>query len=155
MREIRRIIFAAGNGISRAPMAAAILKSLLGDSPIEVLSRGIVVQFPEPLNQKAEAVLAANGLAPENFTSRQLKDEEITDRTVIFTMDAKQREDVISGWASASADNTFVLSSYVGEELETMDPYGGTVQTYGLCFEMLKGSLQKLVSMLNAQRESR
>ena len=55
MKQIKRIIYVAGSGTSRAPMAAAIIKSMLKDSDVDVLSRGIVVQFPEPLNQKAEA----------------------------------------------------------------------------------------------------
>lgn len=32
LSQVRRIIFAAGNGISRAPMAAGILSDLLGKS---------------------------------------------------------------------------------------------------------------------------
>lgn len=59
LSQVRRIIFVAGNGISRAPMAAGILSDLLGEEyPIEILARGLVVAFPEPLNQKTEAVLA-------------------------------------------------------------------------------------------------
>jgi protein-tyrosine phosphatase len=29
-----------------------------------------------------------------------------------------------------------------------MDPYGGTVQSYGLCFELIKTTIKKLVAML-------
>ena len=55
-----RIIFVAQSGTSREPMAAGIMKDLNEDSNLEILARGLVVQFPEPLNQKAEAVMISN-----------------------------------------------------------------------------------------------
>ena len=60
-----KIIFVAENGTCRAPMAAGILKDMLPGKQIEILPRGLVVLFPEPLNQKAEAVMISNGLPTE------------------------------------------------------------------------------------------
>jgi len=42
-----------------------------------------------------------------------------------------------------------VLTELVGEELEIMNPYGGTLQSYGLCFETLRQTIKKLVKLLN------
>ena len=47
-------------------------------------------------------------------------------------------------------EQVFVLSQYVGDELEILDPYGGTLQSYGLCYESLRATLKKLVRLLNA-----
>ena len=49
---------------------------------------------------------------------------------------------------SARGENVRVLSDYVGDQLEIMDPYGGTIQSYGLCFELIKTTIKKLVAML-------
>ena len=65
-----KIIFVAENGTCRAPMAAGILKDMLPGKQIEILPRGLVVLFPEPLNQKAEAVMISNGLPTEGYRSR-------------------------------------------------------------------------------------
>ena len=146
--NIDRIIFAAGNGITRAPMATALFKDICQGSKIDVRCRGIVVAFPEPLNQKAEAVMISNGFNWENYASKELADSEITDTTYIFVMSEKERRQVISRFAHATPENTFVLSDYVGDELEIMDPYGGSVQTYGICFELLRTSIEKLVGLL-------
>ena len=43
---------------ARAPMAKAILQSKELPWPMEIGSRGLVVLFPQPVNQKVEAVLA-------------------------------------------------------------------------------------------------
>ena len=59
-------------------MAAGILKEFTLKYPVEVLARGLVVLFPEPMNQKAEAVLISNGIETEGFVSQQLQEEDIT-----------------------------------------------------------------------------
>lgn len=145
MEKINRIIFAAGSGTTRAPMAAAIMENMRGDLPIEILARGIVVQFPEPLNQKAEAVLIGNGITLEGYAAKQISDEDITDATLIFTMDTAQRQRVIEECEKATEENTFVLSAFVGDELEILDPYGAPLQSYGLCYEVMKKSIEKVL----------
>ena len=117
MKEYNRIIFVGQSGSSRAPMAAGILKEFTLNHPIEILARGMVVLFPEPINQKAEAVLISNGINPEGYTSVQLSGE--------------------------------VLTELVGDELEILNPYGGTLAAYGLCYETLRKSIKKLVKLLN------
>ena len=145
----RRIIFIAGSGTTRAPMAAAIMQKMTSD--MEVLARGLVVQFPEPLNQKAEAVLISNGIDPDGYAAMQISDEDITEDTLMFTMEETQRAKVISELEKATEENTFVLSRYVGDELEILDPYGGPLQSYGLCYEVIRSSIEKLLLKLQAE----
>ena len=153
MKQIKRIIYVAGSGTSRAPMAAAITKSMLKDSDVDVLSRGIVVQFPEPLNQKAEAILISNGLEEKDYRARQIADREITDETIIFTMEESQRVKIINELDHATEENTFVLSTFVGDELEILDTYGAPLQSYGLCFEVIKRSVEKALERLYPEKK--
>lgn len=149
MEKLERIIFVARSGICREAMAVGILKDLSLKLDVEILARGLVVSFPEPMNGKAEAVLISNGITLENYTSKQLKNEEITDHTLVFTMEKVQREKVLSHYDNASVENVYVLTDFVGDELEILDPYGGPLQSYGLCYETLRKSLKKLVKILN------
>lgn len=153
MGKITRIIFASGNGIARAPMAKAILEQMLKEKnrKMEVLCRGLLVQFPEPLNQKAEAIMISNGINWDNFESQEIKAEDITEQTLLFTMSESECQQLRERFEEATEENTFVLSSFVGDELETMDPYGGLLQAYGLCFEMLRESIKKLVEKLEEE----
>ena len=158
-----RIIFASGNGVGRAPMAEMIYQSILDErkymtgsltddrTPIkapELMARGIVVQFPEPMNPKAEATLNAHDIATDGYQATAISSEDITENTLILTLERKQRNKLIALDIGATADNTFVLSDYVGEELETINPYGGELADYEMCYEMLKVSLGKLADML-------
>jgi putative protease len=38
---------------------------------------------------------------------------------------------------------------FVGDELEIIDPYGGSLAAYGLCYESMRKTLKKLVHILN------
>ena len=151
MGTVKRVIFAVGSGTSRAPMAAAVMKQMAQGMDMEVLARGVVVQFPEPMNKKTEAVLISNGIAPDNFAAEQLTDQDVIPGTLIFTMEESQRATIMEEIAGASEDNTFVLSTYVGDEIEILDPYGAPLQTYGLCFEVIKRSIEKLLALMQQE----
>lgn len=151
MDKLERIIFVARSGTCREPMAMGILKDLTLKYDVEVLARGLVVSFPEPMNGKAEAVLISNGINLENFTSKPLVNEDITENTLILTMEKGQREKVLAHYENVHVENVYVLTDFVGDELEIIDPYGGNLQSYGLCYETLRKSIKKLVKILNQE----
>ena len=149
MKIYNRIIFVAGSGTCRQPMAAAIMQDYAMKYPVEILARGLVVLFPEPLNQKAEAVMISNGIMLEDYSSMPLAEEDITENALAFVMEQAQRKKVLENFRNASEENVYVLTEFVGDELEIMNPYGGTLQAYGLCYETLRQTIKKLVQMLN------
>lgn len=150
MKNINRVIFVSGSGTSRAPMATAIFHAIAHDRPIICEARGLIVQFPEPLNQKVEAVLISNGCKLSDYSSKQLMDSDFSENTLVITMEESQRQKILSEYTNATEENTRLLNELVGDELEVMDPYGGSVQTYGLCYEVLKASIEKLMRVLEA-----
>lgn len=130
-------------------MAAAILTDIGLKRQVEILSRGLVVLFPEPLNQKAEAIMISNGLPTEGYMSSPLKMEDLSEDTLILTMEHRQREKVLEMFEGVHPDHIQVLTEFVGDELEIIDPYGGTLQMYGLCYETLLSSIRKLANILD------
>ena len=149
MEICKRIIFVGQSGSCREPMAAGILKEFTLKYPVEVLARGLVVLFPEPMNQKAEAVLISNGIETEGFVSQQLQEEDITEETLILTMESVQKRKILENFKNAKEEDVQVLTEYVGDELEILNPYGGSLQMYGLCYESLLATVRKLANKLN------
>ncbi len=149
MNTYKKIIFADKAGNSRAPMAAELLKEYTLKQAIDIQARGIVVLFPEPLNQKAEAVLISNGITLENYMSSQLEEEDFAKDTLIVVMESGDKQKICDMFQNAIPENVQVLTELVGDELEIMDPYGGTLQAYGLCYETLSKSVKKLAAKLN------
>lgn len=149
MKQYDRVVFVSRSGICREPMAAGILSDFMLKREIEILARGLVVSFPEPMNQKAEAILISNGINMPGFVSVELSEADFSDTTLVLTMETGQRDRVLSRFPEA--ENVYVLTEFVGDELEIIDPYGGTLTAYGLCYETLRKSIKKLVKILNEE----
>ena len=148
MEKIEKIIFAGKRAICREPMVAAILQREHLNFPVEILARGIVVLFPEPLNQKAEAVMISNGITLENYMSSQLEPSDFGEHTLVLTFDQAAKEKVLE---MEGAQNVEVLTELTGDELEILDPYGAELVTYGICYETLSNTIHKLAEILNEE----
>ena len=149
MKQYKKVIFVCDSGTSRAPMAEAIMKEYTVKYPLQIESRGLVVLFPEPLNQKAEAVLISNGINMPEMMSSQIEGEDLSPDNLILTFEAAQKEKILQDFEEAVQTDVEVLTELVGDELEILNPYGGALQAYGLCYETLNKTVQKLVSLLN------
>ena len=148
-----KVIFVCKSGTCRAPMAAALLRECCLKRDIEIEARGLVVLFPEPLNQKVAAVMISNGINMEGYMSEQLVAEDVDANTLILVMEAKDIPQVLAIVGEDRLPQVQVLSTLVGEELEIMDPYGAPLPSYGLCFESLSKTIKKLAAWLNEQGE--
>jgi protein-tyrosine phosphatase len=151
MKDYNKILFVAESGTCRAPMAAGILQEYSLKHPVQVESRGMVVLFPEPLNQKAEAVMISNGVTMDGFMSKQIEAEDFAEDTLVLVMEHAQLDKLTEKYPDIDRENVSVLTDLVGEELEILDPYGGTLQSYGLCYESLRKTIRKLVVLLNGE----
>lgn len=149
MKKYDKLIFVSGSDTSTSPMAEAILQSKYLLEDILIDSKGLVVLFPEPINPKAEAILAGNGLSMKNHTSEPLIREDFDERTLILTMDRGQKEKILLDYEGVK--NLYVLTEYIHEAEEVKDPYGGDLADYGKCFEQLKELINKLVIVLNEE----
>ena len=154
MKHYDSVVFGGQTGACREAMAAGILGDCNLNRPVEIHARGLVVLFSEPMNQKAEAVMASNGIAPKNFTSTALKESDLTEHTLVLAMSTAHKNKILDQYENAALADVHVLTDYVGEELEILDPYGGPVSYYGLCYEALRKTIKKLVVKLNESEKA-
>ncbi len=149
-----KVIFVGKSGTCRAPMAAALLQECSLKREIEIRARGLVVLFPEPLNQKVNAILISNGINMEGYMSEQLVAEDVDEHTLVLVMEEKLLPQAAAILGEERMTQVHVLTALVGEELEIMDPYGAPLPSYGLCFESLSKTVKKLAVWLNEQEET-
>ena len=149
-----KVIFVCKSGTCRAPMAAALLRECSLKREIAIEARGLVVLFPEPLNQKTSAVMISNGINMEGYMSEQLTANDVDAATLVLVMEAKEIPQVLTIIGEEKLSQVQVLSTLVGEELEIMDPYGAPLPSYGLCFESMSKTIKKLAVWLNEQGET-
>lgn len=149
MKKYDRLIFVSNSDTCRGPMAEAILKSKFLLSELEVESRGLVVLFPEPVNQKAEAILASHGLTMKDHTAKMLEQEDFDEGTLILVMEDALKQRIFQ--EHENVQNTWQLSEYIKEETDVTEPVGGSLADYGACYELLDCMISSLVVVLNEE----
>ena len=149
MKKYDRLIFVSNSDTCRGTMAEAILKSKFLLSELEVESRGLVVLFPEPVNQKAEAILASHGLTMKDHTAKMLEQEDFDERTLILVMEDALKQRIFQ--EHENVQNTWQLSEYIKEETDVTEPVGGSLADYGACYELLDSMISSLVVVLNEE----
>ena len=149
MKKYDRLIFVSNSDTCRGPMAEAILKSKFLLSELEVESRGLVVLFQEPVNQKAEAILASHGLTMKDHTAKMLEQEDFDERTLILVMEDALKQRIFQ--EHENVQNTWQLSEYIKEETDVTEPVGGSLADYGACYELLDCMISSLVVVLNEE----
>ncbi len=146
MRRYRKIIFVCEDNTATSIMAETICKSMVTDENVKIESRGMVVLFPEPVNPKVEVVLINHGLTLEERTARMLEVEDIDEETLILTMNREQKDKILRMFDNNVSVDT--MYGFIDEELDMMDPYGGSLLDYDECFTTMSMVVKKIVIKL-------
>lgn len=86
MSYYKNIIIVGTNNTSRSFMAEAVLQQLFrekGMEEVEVISRGLVVLFPEPVHPMAAKVVAEAGYVIRDFSASKLSGEEVEEADLL------------------------------------------------------------------------
>lgn len=121
---------------------------------LEILSRGIIVLFPEPYNPKARAILSSNNIILENGTSTGLTDEDFSETTLILTMDRDEKQKITEEFDKA--ENVYTIMEFAGGSGDIFDPYGGDTDVYALFYESIKNwvtQVEQKLYEINTQEE--
>ena len=136
MKRFNKLIFVDEDDNSRAPMAKIIMKSKFLLGPLDIESRGLIVLFPEPMNQKAEAVLISNGYSVTAHEARQLRQEDLGEDVLVLTMEDAQKEKIWENYEHAH--HVYTLTEYISLRGELPPLYGEPLKEYGKCYETLE-----------------
>lgn len=148
LQKYRRIIFVSGTDSARGPIAAELLRNQELKQEYVVDSRGMVVLFPEPVNQKAEAVMRSVKLTMENHVSQQFDGDNLLDDTLVLALEEGQKAKLIA--ENENVQNIYTLNEFVGDMTEIPNPYGKPLAAYGECREILEKVIGRLAEKLNS-----
>ena len=150
-QKYRRILFVSSTDSARGPVAAELLRNRNLKQEYVIGSAGMVVLFPEPANQKAEAIMKSAGMSLEGHSSRQFDREDIQEDSLVLAVDGTIKEKLISEYGQIN--NLYTLNEFAEDDTEIPDPYGQPLPAYGECFEVLKKLVQKLADRLDSLAE--
>lgn len=84
--------------------------------------------------------------------SKQLTAEDLQSEHLIIAMETAQKQKILEEYQDSLEADVEVLTDLTGDELEILNPYGGSLQSYGLCYETLNKTIKKLVNLINEGR---
>ncbi len=143
--DFNQVIFVSQENITRSPMAEWIFKSILMDKEKNILSRGLVVLFPEPRNMKVTDILMAHAVPCEEQISKEFSPEEVTEQTLIITMSFAEKVKVLEDYGFEK--NVYTIKEFAGEEGEALIPHGDE-SAYEASYVEMKDLLYKIKKKL-------
>lgn len=144
-----KLIFVSKENVTLSPMAEWMMKSILMDKSKVILSRGLVVLFPEPQNKKVTDLLVLHGIPCEEQFSEKMSMDEIDGNTLILAMNFTEKVKILEEYELGEWEgNVFTLQEFAEEEEEPIDPYGEDEEGYEACYIQLKDLLYKVKKKL-------
>ena len=128
-QKYRRILFVSSSDSVRGPMAAELLRNCDLKQEYVIGSAGMVVLFPEPANQKAEAIVKSAGMTLAEYSSRQFDQEDIQEDSLVLAIDEAVKEKITAEYGRIK--NLYTLNEFAGDDTEIPDPYGQPLPVYG------------------------
>ncbi len=140
-----RLIFVSHSDTCRGPMAKGAYMQIVPKRHYEVMSCGLVCLFPEPLNQKAEAVMISNGVHLDGHTSTAMADMNL-EGAFIVALTEEDFEDASQRFGNLA--RVHLLEDLLEEKIEYPELYGKELSEYGKCFEKIYEDMEKLASYI-------
>ena len=143
------IILVGENNLTRSILAEAILKKIFQQKNIEnvnVISRGSIVLFSEPISPKASAVLYEHGCEDVSKRSAELTQEDIDNADLILTMSRSDIEHIRDHF---EVNTTLMfLGTFIDMEEEIPDVAEDTKEGYEVCYELTKQAMEAAADRL-------
>ncbi len=149
--DTMRILFVCTGNTCRSPMAAAWFKKLCDDQGlghIEVDSAGLSVRKNDSVSENARAVLAESGLIPLRLGSVLVTSRMVGTADLVMTMTFQHYETLVERFPFAEGKSRPLMAVLHQHGRDVFDPYGGTLQDYRRCLDMMKPALAALLERI-------
>ncbi len=149
LQKYRRVLFISTSDTCRGPIAAELLRHESLKQEYKIGSRGMVVLFPEPANQKAEAIMRSQHMTLAAHEATQLEEIDLDDDTLILTFEEQQKWKIISSYDNVK--HVYTMSEYIDDERVVGSAHGQPLNVYGENFELMRELIHKLAERLNEE----
>lgn len=142
-----KIMFVCTGNTCRSAMAEAIFKDMVGNG-IEVCSSGIAATTGSEASENTIIVCKNHGIDVSNHRATYFKDSDIEDMDLVLTATQLHTNKLKIYYPDLEIHT---IREYAGEyPWDINDPFGGSLEAYGACFDEIYASLTKICEMLDA-----
>lgn len=148
-----RILLVGETNLTRSIMAEAILKKVLqehGVEDTEVVSRGLVVLFSEPISPRAAAVLYEHSCdSASNKRSTELTQEDIDTADIILTIGKDDAEHIREHFTVNTT--CMYLGTFIDMEEELPKIDEDTKEAYEALYQVTRQAMEAAADRLNLE----
>ncbi len=140
------VLFVCSGNTCRSPMAEGYLRHLLGKGcpgGITVSSAGTFAGEDMPPSRHSVEALKEHGIDISGHRSTGLTVELLERSDLVVAMTRSHRQHIGSLLPAALA-KTRLLADFANSSHDIQDPFGGSREDYGFCFEDMRGPLDSL-----------
>lgn len=151
MLNYKKIIFVSTENTCLSPLAEAIMKKEIKDIDMQIESRGLVVLFSEPPNQKCASVANEKGINIDDHKSKPLQEEDFGGDVLMLVMSKQNKQKIYEEFKDAI--NVYTIKEFVGELGDLKTPYGGGIKEYTDNHEIMERLIKKVADKLAGEEE--
>ena len=152
LQKYRRVLFVSNSDTCRGPMAVELLRHENLLQEYRIGSRGMVVLFPEPANQKAEAIMRSQQMTLAWHEATPLDEADLDDETLILTFEESQKWKIVSDYDNVK--HVYTLNEYIDDDRVVLSAHGQPLPVYGENFELTRELIHKLAEKLNEEAKN-
>lgn len=153
MIRYTKIIFLDEENTTLSVLAQALLQKKFMETNVfgvKVESRGNVVLFPEPANQKVEEIASRHDMDIKDYVARQMESSDFEEGTLVLALDTQSRIKAYSKYVNASG--IYTLREFIGQQGDIRFQPGKNIEDYIDTYALLERSIEMLINKLKEEK---
>ena len=140
------ILFVCTGNLCRSPMAMGLLRQRLAEEGLgqrhQITSSGVWAVEGRPASENAVTVMAERGIDISDHVARTITAGDVAEAELILVMSQEHKQMIHNTWPQYEW-KIYRLSEMVGKRKDVQDPYGGPIEEYRACADILQAYIDQ------------